>query len=83
MTQQQQVAREATHHWVMTVQWPVGSSGFGVTTVASPAVFLPGTSRAEAYQLIREYVIDYLRGYTGQQVVSMNVLFFALERNEI
>lgn len=84
MTQQQVAqAREATHHWVMTVQWPSGAGGFGVTTVSSQAIFPPGTSRADAYRQIFEYVTDYVRTHTGQQSVSPTVLFFTLERNEI
>ncbi|MEU6779321.1 hypothetical protein ABZ912_08950 [Nonomuraea angiospora] len=63
--------------WLITVQWPVGGGGFGNATFSNTADIAVGASRME----VCSQILDLAKRETGSN--SLNVLFFALEPDQI
>ncbi|MFE3770843.1 hypothetical protein [Streptomyces sp. NPDC059122] len=69
--------QQGTHHFVLTLQQQT-PSGFAVATFANGCTPQPGQTRADVYA-------DLLAAVTHQDpaLKGANVIFFALERNEL
>jgi hypothetical protein len=64
------------YHWIITVQFPVATGSRSVT-MSGVVELLKGSTRAQAF----EEVLQALGEKVGN--TNLNVLFFALEPNEL
>lgn len=69
---------QGTHHWVISVKWPIGPGQEATATYRSTITPAPGQTRAEIYESIRDFV---MRDATSGQPPT--VLFFSLEPNQL
>lgn len=78
-TPDQNAAATATrkYMWLITVQWPMNGRGFGNATFANTVDLPAGMSRMDAYSQIFELA----KRETHSD--SLNVLFFALEPDQL
>ncbi|MEV4155433.1 hypothetical protein AB0J48_20625 [Nocardia salmonicida] len=64
------------YHWIMTLQWSIPGTGFGLGTADGVSVGGNGT-RMERFREIRKVAAETIGAPVGASVV-----FFAIEREE-
>ncbi|MFE4018561.1 hypothetical protein ACFXPZ_14225 [Streptomyces sp. NPDC059101] len=70
--------QQGTHHFVLTLQQQTPGGAIALATFANGCTPQPGQTRADVYADLLEAVT-----YQDPALKGANVIFFALERNEL